>query len=95
MDQYKSKQIIMDQHRSIQIEIDQYRTKEFYGIFGDFYEICILNFMDLKQKLDYLFIITESKLPKFEFRPTFSLVAAFESRRKKATKARTGLNTES
>ena len=29
----------------------------------------------LKQKLDYLFIITESKLPKFEFWRTFSLVS--------------------
>ena len=30
----------------------------------------------IKQKLDNLFIITESKLPKFEFLRTFSLVVA-------------------
>ena len=29
----------------------------------------------LKQKLDYLFSITESKLPKFEFWHTFSLAS--------------------
>ena len=37
----------------------------------------------LKQKLDYLFIITASKLPKFEFWRTFSLVVATVSKQKK------------
>ena len=37
----------------------------------------------LKQKLDYLFIITESKLPKFEFWRTFSLVVAIVIKQKK------------
>ena len=31
--------------------------------------------MEIKQKQDYLFIITESKLPKFEFWRTFSLAS--------------------
>ena len=36
----------------------------------------IIKLLDiLKQKPDYLFIITESKLPKFEFWRTFSLVS--------------------
>ena len=38
---------------------------------------CLKNY--LKQKLDYLFIITVSKLPKFEFWRTFSLVVAIVS----------------
>ena len=37
----------------------------------------------LKQKLDYLFIITASKLPKFEFWRPFSLVVATVSKQKK------------
>ena len=41
------------------------------------------NIYILKQKLDYLFIITESKLPKFEFWRTFSLVVAIVSKQKK------------
>ena len=40
-------------------------------------------FYGLKQKLDYLFIISESKLPKFEFWRTFSLVVAIVSKQKK------------
>ena len=43
-------------------------------------------FIYLKQKLDYLFIITESKLPKFEFWHTFSLVVAIVSKQKKLQK---------
>ena len=35
----------------------------------------VQTYVKLKQKLDYLFIITESKLPKFEFWRTFSLVS--------------------
>ena len=37
----------------------------------------------LKQKLDYLFTITASKLPKFESWRTFSLVVAIVSKQKK------------
>ena len=42
-----------------------------------------MNKVVLKQKLDYLFIITESKLPKFEFWRTFSLVIDIVSKQKK------------
>ena len=37
----------------------------------------------LKAETNYLFIITESKLPKFEFWRTFSLVMAIVSKQKK------------
>ena len=37
----------------------------------------------VKARLDYLFIITESKLPKFEFWRTFSQVVAIVSKQKK------------
>ena len=49
------------------------------GLDDDDKEVCI----QLKQKLDYLFIITASKLPKFEFWRPFSLVVATVSKQKK------------
>ena len=62
--------------------------------------LAVINYSDskyvcyvyLKLKLRYLFIITASKLPKFEFWRTFSLVMAIVSKQKTSEKVRKNSN---